>query len=580
MKITTLEISNYRNLDGIKVFFDDNCNFIVGENNLGKSNLLNLINILFTSRSFKQDDFTNDDKPIKIVFQLKLEQIEIGHFDDLFELSNYKLINIVAIQENSDENICFYHVETNTFIQPSKIKCINFIYYDSLRNPVMEINFDKGRGVGKFLRNIITQYLSLNQITDTDFLDNSKINELIESVNRKIFKIKSFQDFGIQASPDNDNENLLSKIIVLKDNKGDNFLRTGYGVQFLILVTLSILDKLQFIRNQRKDRGVFINNEDNSKSISIIIGLDEPEIHLHPYMQRSLIKFINSIINNTNSDFKELVKEMFDIDNFIGQIIIVTHSPNILLNNYKQIIRLFKNNNDTNVISGVNIQMDHKIQKHLYMNLHYFKEAFFSKALVFVEGESEYASLPLFGITMGIDFDDLGVSIIQAHGNAIKQLMELANLFKIPSVGITDKDDGDLITGTDNFYTTVKRDFEEEIVSLLESGNENTLRTILLNYDNKGINRELEKDALNSRIFDRKGNDKYVLGFEKFTNSLKLVEIDNKNTQLLKVFYITWFSLNKSYPLGLLIGSSLELEQIPTIYKDIINRVKELAESV
>ena len=67
------------------------------------------------------------------------------------------------------------------------------------------------------------------------------------------------------------------------------------------------------------------------KSISLIIGLDEPEIHLHPYMQRSLIKYLNNVITNNNADFKTLIKELCDIDEFIGQVIVVTHSPNILL---------------------------------------------------------------------------------------------------------------------------------------------------------------------------------------------------------------------------------------------------------
>ena len=49
MQIKKLTIDNYRNLDGQNVSFADNCNFIVGENNLGKSNLLNLLQILFTN---------------------------------------------------------------------------------------------------------------------------------------------------------------------------------------------------------------------------------------------------------------------------------------------------------------------------------------------------------------------------------------------------------------------------------------------------------------------------------------------------------------------------------------------------
>lgn len=57
MKITNLEVFNYRNLDGVKVALAPDCNFLVGENNLGKTNLLLLLNYLFTSRTFRFEDF-------------------------------------------------------------------------------------------------------------------------------------------------------------------------------------------------------------------------------------------------------------------------------------------------------------------------------------------------------------------------------------------------------------------------------------------------------------------------------------------------------------------------------------------
>jgi len=580
MKITKLEIHNYRNLDGVKISLEENCNFIVGENNLGKTNLLSLVNILFTSRAFKFDDFKDIRLPIEINFQLKLAPIEIGHFQDLFDLDDYSLVNITARQDNIDDNIVFFHTETTTYIQPSVVRCINYIHYDSLRNPVAEINFDKGRGVGRFLRNIISQYLKNKGISDADFLDDTKVTDLLGSINDKIVKIKSFQDFGIQASTEEDAENLLSKIVVLKDGKGDSFLKTGYGVQFLILVTLSVLDKLQAIRTQRGNRGIFEDENAGTKSISLIIGLDEPEIHLHPYMQRSLIKYLNSVITNNNAEFKTLIKDLFDIDEFIGQVIVVTHSPNILLNDYRQIVRLYSETGITKIICGNEITLNHQLQKHLYMNFPYIKEAFFSRCLIFVEGDSEYSSFPYFGKKIGVDFDDLGISVIQARGDAIKQLIEIASFFQIPSVGIRDKDNGTKPTGLPNYYTTNKRDFEEEIVSLIDSNKEPSLRSILLQFDSKGIERTMDKDALNSRLFDKQGNDKYSIGVGAFTSFLKLSDIVSTDTVNLKAFYITWFSVCKSYPLGLLIGEHLSLTEIPTIYKTVITEAKNLVANV
>ena len=575
MKITKLEIHNYRNLDGLNVSLEENCKFSVGENNLGKSNLLSLVNILFTSRAFKLDDFKDINLPIEVNFQLKLAPIEIGHFQDLFDLDDYSLINITARQDNIDDNIVFFHTETTTYIQPSVVRCINYIHYDSLRNPVAEINFDKGRGVGRFLRNIISQYLKNKGISDADFLDDTKVTELLGSINDKIVKIKSFQDFGIKASTEEDAENLLSKIVVLKDGKGDSFLKTGYGVQFLILVTLSVLEKLQAIRTQRGDRGIFEDENAGTKSISLIIGLDEPEIHLHPYMQRSLIKYLNKVITNNNAEFKTLIKELFDIDEFIGQVIVVTHSPNILLNDYKQIIRFYSEAGITKIISGSHFTLGEQLHKHLYLHFPFIKEAFFSRCAIFVEGDSEFSSFPLFGKKMSIDFDDLGICVIQAGGDAIPQLIDLATKFGILSVGITDKDDGSRPSTLPNLYQTNLRDFEAELITLIDSGKESVLRSILCEYDSQGAERIMDVKALNKRAHNKHG-----IGTVPFSAPLKLSNISLSDTTNLKAFYITWFAVNKTYPLGLLIGEFLTLAEIPTIYKTVITEAKNLVANV
>ncbi len=573
MKITKIEISNFRNLDGIKVFLDDECNFIVGENNLGKSNLLAILNTIFNYKSFQYDDFTNLDLPIDIRFQIHLAEVEIGHFQDLFTIDDYSTINISAIQENPDEAIVFRHVDTDILIKSSIIKCLNYVHYDSLRNPVNEVNFDKGRGVGRFLRSIISLFLEENALSNSDFINDANVRVLLNAINDKISKIKSFDDYKITAHSEDNLESLLSKIIVLKDIKGISLLKSGYGVQFLILITLSILDKLQNIRTQRGDKGIFGSEQEGNKTISLVLGLDEPEIHLHPYMQRSLIKYLNSIINNTNQKFRLLVKELFDIDNFCGQIIVVTHSPNILLDNYKQIMRFHSSNGITKVISGKSIALSEQLNKHLLLHFPFIKEAFFSRAAIFVEGDSEVSSFPAFGIRMGIDFDELGICVIQAGGDSVKQLIELANNFGIPSIGINDRDDGSKPSTLQNHYKTNLWDFEAEIVlPLIDAGKESILRAILLEYDSHGINRTMQAEAINKRTHNLKA--------DSFTTSIRLSDINPADIVSFKAFYWTWFSINKSNPLGLLIGRYLPEIDIPEIYKTVILHTKALSENV
>ena len=116
LRIRKISISNYRNLDGICINFHPVNNFIVGENNLGKSNLLDLFNTLYNFNSFRDEDFFNIDEPVKIEMTLSLFETEKGLFNDLFDPEESDNINIIAIQDTVDSIIIFKHRETDTII--------------------------------------------------------------------------------------------------------------------------------------------------------------------------------------------------------------------------------------------------------------------------------------------------------------------------------------------------------------------------------------------------------------------------------------------------------------------------------
>lgn len=571
MRIKEISVENYRNLNSATIAFDESCNFIVGENNLGKSNILNLLNIIFTRRGFVYDDFSDANLPITVNVRIKLANDEIGHFEDLFDVDDYSYINIVCRQVSPDENMEFYHLETETYISPSLIKCLNFIYYDSLRNPISEISFDSSRGVGRFLSRMIKDYLFDKDINTDSLVDTEFTDDLLVNVNTKLGKIKSFKDHEIKAVLEGDISLLFPKLISLQDNKGGSLSKCGYGIQFLLLVTLSILDKLQTISDQRGETGVFVNEDTGEKSISVVLGLDEPEIHLHPYMQRSLVKYLNRVINNEDSDLRVLIKELFGIDRLDGQIIIATHSPSIILNDFKQIIRLYKDGINTKIVSGTNLSLGEQLEKHLLLHFPFIKEAFFARCAIFVEGDSEYGSFPFFAKKCNIDLDDCGICIIQAGGDSVLQLILLAEKFGIPCVGIRDSDGDNTPTGNQNLWKTTERDFEAELMKLIDIGKETVLYDLVCEYDSVGAERIMEAKALNNRAFK-----KYHYLTEPISLNLKLSEIEKTNIINLKAYYSTWLGINKSQPLGLLIGMKLSKSEIPQIYIDLIEHAKSL----
>jgi len=66
MRLEKIEIKNYRNLDGVSIHFNMESNYIVGENNIGKSNFLELINTVINGSSFDENDFDDFKRPIVI----------------------------------------------------------------------------------------------------------------------------------------------------------------------------------------------------------------------------------------------------------------------------------------------------------------------------------------------------------------------------------------------------------------------------------------------------------------------------------------------------------------------------------
>lgn len=564
MKIKKIEIENYRNLDKLYIEFESLINYIVGENNLGKSNLLYCLNRLFNGKNFEKQDFMDEEKAINIKFTLMLNDDELGIFDDLVDPNETNCINIYACQEDSEEYIKFYHQETNEPISSNLIKKINIINYDSLRTPKNELDFSKSKGAGIFLNYIINHYIELKD-SNSSYLKKTAVKSLEKYVANILQQLTVFDRFKVHPQVEEDVKSLLGRILVLRDNNNVAIPDTGYGVQFNMLIMLSIFERIiDFVKKNKEE-----------KTFSTVLIFDEPEIHLHPYLQRTIIKDILAIAEGKDEKFNKLLKELFGIDEFKGQIIIVTHSPNIIESDYSRIIRLYKRGNLIQGISGASLNLNNTDKKQLEMQFEYVKEAVFSKAVIMVEGDSEFAALKIFAKKMNIDFDRLGISIIKAgSANSVVPLMSMFSSFGIQSVGVIDKDK-ETETQSDDFinrFYTESKCFDSEIVeNLLNKNRADILQKILLEYDSRGTNRSIQQKKLNKIIRD--------FGYENISaeKDYKFEEL-NPEDGLYKVIYVAWFAINKGILLGKVIGNLLEKDDIPVCYQNAINKVKELAE--
>lgn len=352
-------------------------------------------------------------------------------------------------------------------ISLSTIRKLNVLYYYAQRLPSKEVDFRKNQGSGKVLNFLIEYSLATNEIKEEDILKKDKLDIILESLNNQIDNLKLLSGDDIKAYINNDSNKIISRMLELGDQNGRNINNLGEGIQYAFNIILQILECIYNVKKAKKPEEFLerlVTDSEGKHLFPIFLILDEPEIHQHPYRQRALIKEINNIIQNNNEEFLNLLKQLFEIDGIIGQIFVATHSPNILLNEYDQFIRVYKDSSAIKIISGCNIELEDKSYKHLLHNYLYLKEAMFSKGVILVEGDTEFGAMPVFASRLEVDLDLYGIGIIKLDGaDSVRNCMKIYNEFGIKAVALIDRDKYDSYSDMENVYFTDKMDFEEDV---------------------------------------------------------------------------------------------------------------------
>lgn len=574
MRLTYVHVSNYRNIDGISVCFNSECSYIIGENNLGKSNLLALLNTICNGRGFDDMDFFYSEKPIEVEITIKLLPNEQGFFGDNFSPVDASLLTIRYQQAIKEAYPTIVSVDTNESIPQRLIRKINFLRYETTAVPSKELRLDTQKGAGLLMNGIIERFIADSAAAPT-FLNDEQIDRLTTFVNDHLRKIRSFRDYSIRATVASNPTDMLSSLFYLSDGER-RIDTTGSGIQFMAMASINILCQImELYKSKSAPFEEQLYTDDNGKKLlPLVLSIDEPEVHLHPYLQRSLIGYYKRILQNGDAEFAELLKLCFGIDGVDGQLIIVTHSTDALVGDYRNLIRFYKDGDKTAVISGADPKLDIKREneKHLIMHFPEIKEAFYAHCAVLIEGETEYGCIRAFADKIGISLDDYGICVINARGEgSINPLRRLLGVFRVPSVAIFD---GDVKTGqtpsAEEFFTT-ELCFEIEIVKkLYKSGRKDLIKQIARDLDSKAESSELDID------FVRKHYKKMGIDLNGYTPK-KLSDIGEDDEEEFTRMYSVWFMAKKGVLLGRIIGDTIPAELIPACYADAIQKANEVA---
>lgn len=583
MRISCVKVNNYRNIDGIEVTFNPECNYIIGENNIGKSNFLTLLATVCSGKSFDEKDFADSEKPIEVELDIKLLPNEQGFFGDNFSPEDASLLKIRYHQTIRDAYPTIVSADSNESIPPKQLRKLNFLKYETTSVPSKELRLDTQKGAGLLISTIIKRF---NDSAACAFLDTTQVDRLMEFINGYLEKIRSFRDYSIKATVSPDSTEMLTKLFYLSDGIR-KIESTGSGVQYMAMASINILCQIMELYKSKSVlfEDLLYTDSDGKKLLPLILSIDEPEVHLHLYLQRSLIGYYKRILCNKDTEFVDLLKTLFNVDGISGQIIIVTHSTDALIGDYRNLIRFYKKENITSVISGYALRptpgnnnagrIKAETEKHLIMHFPEVKEAFYAKCALLIEGETEYGCIHKFAEKIGISLDDYGICVINARGqNSIKPLRQLFTFFAIPSVAIYDGDVKDDHTATpDEFYTT-ELCFEIEIVkTLFAAGKTDLVRAIALDMDNNACSVPLDAN------FVRNHFKKMNIDIDSYTPK-KLNDVSDDDEKDFCRMFSAWFMAKKGVLLGRIIGEATPTENIPVCYSSAIKKAQEVATNV
>ena len=80
MYISDVRIENYRTFQDVTFHFDSRANYIVGDNNIGKSNFLSFLKTVTHGYGFREADFLDENNPIRVFFTLSSADMGTGEF--------------------------------------------------------------------------------------------------------------------------------------------------------------------------------------------------------------------------------------------------------------------------------------------------------------------------------------------------------------------------------------------------------------------------------------------------------------------------------------------------------------------
>lgn len=432
MILSKLELFNFRKFGGcgkepgLSITFHQGLNALIGENDAGKTAIIDAIKIVLLTQSneyirITDDDFYSneerraDECRINLTFS-DFSENEAKNFIEYLTIDNHKDKTLKIEQRNTtnirlklyyrawkEKNKIYTEItagspESGIPLTQKARELLKTVYLKPLRDAQREMK--SGRN------SRISQILGSHPLFKTE--NGNKLISIIKRSNEEINKFFKEED----------GKEILDFLCATLERFSEENKRNGATIATSEIRLKSILESLSLLSSELlpglgESNLLFIAAElllmraEKTGALNLAL-IEELEAHLHPQAQLRLVNYLQQEYRNTGI-----------------QIIITTHSTTLASKiNLKNIV-LIKNNH------GYSLAPEHtQLNKGDYCFLQRFLDStkanlFFAKGVIMVEGYSENILIPLIADIIGYPLEKYGISVVNVGSTAFMRYSKI-----------------------------------------------------------------------------------------------------------------------------------------------------------
>lgn len=418
MIISELRVYNFRQFKsedgapGLKITFHRGLNALIGENDSGKTAVIDALKLVLLTQSNEYVRPSDEDfyKPVdgEACSEFKID-CTITEFTENEAKNFIEYLSFTKTEAKIEYTLeLHYHawkdghkiyqelrvgdVDDGISIDGKARELLKAVYLKPLRDAEREMSSGRGSRISQILLNhpafkdknehaVLDIFRDANRQIENYFTEDTDGKRILQTIRNNL---ESFNDKRQSSNAELKTSDIQLKAILESLSLNAPEINPGLGELNLLFIAAELL--------------LLKDDTDGGLKLALV---EELEAHLHPQAQLRLISYLQNEYNENDV-----------------QIIISTHSPILASKiNLKNLI-LMKNGTGYDLAEGQT-----ELQKGDYLFLQRFLDStkanlFFAKGIIMVEGDAENILVPVLADILGYPLEKYGISIVNVGSTA------------------------------------------------------------------------------------------------------------------------------------------------------------------